>query len=366
VFTALGQTLGVEEEYHLVAPTTWELLNRPALSVRVATGEVGARLRPEMLTSQIEAATPVCSDLRGLRSAVVAMRVEAAAAAATVDATIFAASTHPFASLADIDLMDSPRYDVLIERFGPVVRQLNLCGCHVHVSVPDVELAVAIMTHARPYLPILAALTASSPYHEGVDTGYDSYRLSQLSLWPQGGAPPYLGSAAEYAATVEHLIALGLISDATMLLWELRPSARYPTLEFRIGDVCTDVDDVVLYAGLVRALVRTLGERVANGRPPANPSDAALRAARWRASRYGLRDNLWSVSRSAMVPAHSAVLELWNEVEAEAEDEQLLGRLLEELLRRGTSATRQRQALGDAADLRDVVRWGVEVTAKGD
>jgi carboxylate-amine ligase len=276
-----------------------------------------------------------------------------------------ASSTHPSALLPETRLMDQPRYTALVERFGSVVTQLNLCGCHVHVSVPDLESAVPIMNHARPYLPLLAALTGSSPFHEGTDTGYASFRLSQLALWPQGGLPPYLSGAEDYRNTVAQLIDTGIVSDPTMLLWELRPSARYPTLEFRIGDVCTRIEDVVLYAGLIRSLVRVLAARVATGRPAWAVPDALLRAAPWRAARYGVEGTLWSARRRCHVPATPALAELWQELEPDlirhGERDALRARLAD-LCARGTSASRQRRIRTRTGSLDQVIQDMVALT----
>ncbi|HZY75156.1 MAG TPA: glutamate-cysteine ligase family protein, partial [Jatrophihabitantaceae bacterium] len=184
-----GKTFGVEEEFHLVDPETLGLVTSPELTRQAAEQRLGPNLRAEMLTSQLETATPVCTGLDELRAALVAGRREAAAAAERVGAAILAAGTHPSAPLSRIDVAENPRYDRLVERFGTIVRQFNLCGCHVHVGVPDLSTAVAIMSHARPYLPLLAALTAGSPVHTGADTGYESFRLAWIALWPQGGIP---------------------------------------------------------------------------------------------------------------------------------------------------------------------------------
>lgn len=355
----IGPAFGVEEEYHLVEPDTFALANRPALAASAHERRAGAHLRPEMLTSQLEAATGVCTDLDELRNALISARCEAASAAAGADALILAASSHPTAPLGDIDVMAIPRYERLIERFGTLVRQFNLCGCHVHVSVPDLETAVLIMTHARPYLPVLSALTGSSPFHEGHDTDYDSFRLAWLALWPQGGLPPALGSATEYTGMVEQLSRVGVIEDASTLLWELRPSARFPTLEFRVGDVCTDIADTVLYAGLARSLVRTLGRRAERGDPPSRVADAVLWAARWRAARYGITGQLWSPTRSTLVPASVAVDDLIAELRDDLDEHGEfchLDALWARLRSRGTSAARQRRMLAATGSMRAVVR----------
>jgi carboxylate-amine ligase len=285
------------------------------------------------------------------------MRRSAATAAAEAGAAILATSTHPFAALSEIRLMARPRYQALVERFGAIVSQFNLCGLHVHVSVPDLDSAVAILNLARPYLPVLSALTGSSPFHQGQDTGYDSFRLPWLGLWAQGGPPPQLASGADYLATIEESVTIGLVEDASSMLWDLRPSLRYPTLEFRAADLCTDLDDAVLYAGLVRSLVRVLAARADSGAPSPTQSDPALRAARWRAARYGLSDRLWSPARSELVPAAAALEELLLELrdDLEAHDEyRQVGELLDRVLRRGTSAARQRRRFDETGSLVDV------------
>lgn len=355
----IGRTFGVEEEYHLVEPGTFALANRPALAASAHEQQAGEHLHHEMLTSQLEAATGVCTGLDELRGALVGARCEAASAADAADALILAASSHPTAPLCDIDVLAIPRYDRLIERFGALVRQFNLCGCHVHISVPDLDTAVAVMTRARPYLPVLSALTGSSPFHEGHDTGYDSFRLAWLALWPQGGFPPALGSATEYTDMVDQLCRVGVIEDATMLLWEVRPSVPFPTLEFRVGDMCTDIDDTVLYAGLARSLVRTLGARAARGDAPSRVADPVLWAARWRAARYGITGQLWSPARSALVPAGVAVDDLFAELRDDLDEHGEfchLDALWARLRSRGTSAARQRRMLAATGSMRAVLR----------
>lgn len=360
-----GATLGVEEEFHLLDPQTLELVNRPALAARASERAAGAHLQAEMLTSQLEAATDPCTELDELRAAVISCRHEAIAAATGTGASILATSTHPFATLDQIEVMERPRYGRLVGRFGAIVRQFNLCGLHVHVSVPDLDAAVAIMNHVRPYLPALLALTGSSPFHEGQDTGYESFRTAWLALWPQGGTPPFLHSAAHYLQVVEQVSEAGLIDDASTLLWELRPSMRYPTLEFRVADMCPDVDDVILFAALCRSLVRTMAARVEQGVLAPEPADAVLRAARWRAARYGFGEQLWSPERSALVPGAAVLAELFATVSADLRahgQHELVETLLDQLRERGTSAARQRRVFAGTGSLRQVTADALALT----
>jgi carboxylate-amine ligase len=234
--------------------------------------------------------------------------------------------------------------------------------------VPDLDTAIGVLTRARPYLPLLLALTASSPFHAGRDTGYESFRVAWLSLWPQGGPPPHLRDKQHYLDTVQELIDLGLIEDATNLLWEARPSVKYPTVEFRIADVCTDLDHAVLYAGLVRSLVRTLGAQATAGTPVREISDAALRAARWRAARYGLTGSVWSPALRTLVPARVAVDELLAELRPDLEghgEAGLVRDMVGKLLDTGTSATRQREIFAATGDLVEVARWAADLTDRG-
>jgi carboxylate-amine ligase len=319
-----------------------------------------------MLTSQLEAATDICTDLHELRSALVDARREAATVAADAGSVLLGTSTHPLAPRSDIEVLNHPRYARLVERFGTIVHEFNLCGCHVHVSVPDLSTAVAVMSHARPYLPVLAAVTASSPFHEGVDTGYESFRTAWLGLWPHGGPPPRLRSADEYQATIDQLTRLGIIDDPTALLWEVRPSARFPTVEFRVGDMCPDVDDVVLHAALVRSLVRSLGARVASGELAPDVPDSVLRAARWRAARYGLAGQVWSPARQALVPGQAAVNDVLAELRHDLEEHEefcLVEQLWSRLQSRGTSAARQRRMFAATGSMTAVARSALQVTA---
>jgi YbdK family carboxylate-amine ligase len=362
----IGATFGVEEEYHLIDAETLELARRPELADRADGRTAGPHLKAEMLTSQLEAVTDVCSDLHELRAMLVTVRREASDAAAGVGTRLLATSTHPFARLSEVELVQRPRYRALVDRFGSVVDALNLTGCHVHVAVPDLDTAVAIMTRARTYLPLLAAMTASSPFHEGSDTGYASFRLAALQLWPQGGFPPPLRSAAEYLSVADELADLGFVSERSEILWEIRPSARFPTLEYRIADVCTDVDDAVLLAALARSITRTIGARLKRDEPWPQPSDALLRAARWRAARYGMSDRLWSAARGGLAPAEAVLKDLLNELGPDLDEHGELG-LVEELLtgfrERGTSAARQRATFAATGDLHEVTHEAAALTA---
>ena len=364
----VGSTLGLEEEYHVLDAETFALHDDDALVAAAAEGRFGSRVHAEIATTQLEIATAVCGSLDELREELAASRREAAAAAATAGGVIMAASTHPFASWRDQRLTCRPRYLAMLERWGVLALQQVICGCHVHVSVPDLDSAVAIMDHARPYLSVLLAMTGSSPFHEGIDTGYDSYRTEWFARWPVAGPAEPLGDTATYLSLVQRLKAAGVIDDASHLYWDVRPSLRYPTLEFRVADMCTDIDDAVLLAALIRALCRVLARRVQVGEPPLAVRSEVLRGARWRAARYGLRDRLLDVHAGRLVSAAVAVRGLLGELRDDLEDRgewDEVEALALRLLARGTSAQHQRTWLHDGLSQEQIAQRLARATLAG-
>lgn len=352
-----GATFGVEEEFHLVDPVSYRLTRSPALAAAVLRQEAGPHLHAEITTTQLEAVTGVCTSLEGLRAELVATRAEAAGAAARAGVRILASSTHPFDSWQQQDITPAPRYEAMVDRWAGLALQQDICGCHVHVGVPDLDTAVAVMDRARPYLPVLLAMTGSSPFHDGVDTGHHSYRTMWWSRWPMTGPPEYFGGAEEFREVVAGLVTSGVVADGSNLYWDLRPSSHLPTLEFRLADVCTEVDDVVLHAALARSLVRTLAARAETDEPCPHVRPELLRAARWRAARHGLDGQLFDVGQVELVPARTAVARLLTELREDLRDHgewSTVVELVERLFERGTSASRQRRTWLRTGDWRQV------------
>jgi carboxylate-amine ligase len=349
--------MGVEEEFHLVDPESFALTASSGLSCAAMHGEAGGRVTAEITTTQLEAVTGVCTSLAQLRAELGAARAEAAAAAAREGLVVLAASTHPFASWRELQLTPSPRYEAMAERWAALATRQDIAGCHVHVGVPDLATAVAVMDRARPYLAVLLAMTGSSPFHEGVDTGHDSYRTLWWSRWPVAGTPEHLGGAERFAEVVTGLVASGVIGDVSNLYWDVRPSGHLPTVEFRLADVCTALDDAVLHAALVRSLVRVLAGRAERGEPCPQLRPELLRAARWRAARHGLAGELFDPALGTLVDARMAVRRLLTELEGDLRghgewDE--VTELVQQLLARGTSAARQRSTWLRTGDPRAV------------
>jgi YbdK family carboxylate-amine ligase len=355
--TVAGATFGIEEEFHLVDPVTFELTPSPDLSAAAVRHEFGPRIHAEIVTTQLETASGICTTLTELRAELVATRAEVSAAAALAGVAVLPASTHPFGGWQQQVITPAPRYEAMVERWAGLASQQDICGCHVHVGVPDLETAVAVMDRARPYLPVLLAMTGSSPFHDGVDTGYESYRTLWWARWPTTGSPEYLGSPERFAEVVAALVASGVVADGSHLYWDVRPSYHLPTLEFRLADVCTDLDDAILHAALVRSLVRVLASRATCGVPCPQPRPELLRAARWRAALHGISGQLFDPVRSTLVDARLAVRRLLAELEEDLRDHDEwheVGELVQRLFARGTSASRQRRTWLRTADRREV------------
>lgn len=357
-----GSTLGVEEEFHLVDPDTGRLAASSLVADAAVRGEAGEHVQPEISTTQLETATGVCRTLAEVRAALVQTRREAVAAAQTDGLTVLAASTHPTAVPTDLVLTHAPRYRAMVQRWAGLATGQDICGTHVHVGVDSLDVAVRVMDRARPHLSLLLAMTGSSPFHSGADTGYDSWRTVWWSRWPVSGPPEELGDADGYRAVVAGLVASGMVPDGSQLYWDLRPSTHVPTVEFRMGDVCTDPDDAVLHAALCRSLVSTLAGRLDTPAPPVRPE--VLRAARWRAARHGLGGQLLDPVGGTLVLASDALrallAELAEDLTSRGEFDEVSG-LVDQLLGRGTSAVRQRRVLAATGDPGAVVRDLLEV-----
>ena len=366
--TSAGATVGVEEEFHLVDPDTLALTPSARVAAAALAGEAGEHVHTEIVSTQLETSTGVCTTLAELRAQLTATRAEAAAAAAHDGLALLAASTHPFSTWREQRLTAAPRYRDMVQRWAALADRQDICGCHVHVGVPDVGTAVAVTDRARPYLPVLLAMTGSSPFHDGADTGYESWRTVWWSHWPNAGPPEPLGSAERFREVLDGLVRSGVVVDGRHLYWDVRPSVRWPTVEFRLADVCTDLDAAVLHAALVRSLVRVLTGRAERGEPAPEVRPELLRAARWRAARDGLGGELFDPVRGETTGARHAVealvTELTDDLRAHGEEDDvasLLGRLWE----RGTSAARQRATWARTGDRRavaaEVVRDGAAV-----
>ncbi len=362
-------TLGVEEEYLVVDRASGALVPRADCLTPHARQQMGQAVTLELNLCQIEVATPVCRTLDEVRRHLSTLRFQLSKAAEETGYGVAAAGTHPFSLWQDqqVDLRNE-RYRRMVDNYQIVARQQVICGCHVHVGIADPDLAVATMTRARPWLPVLLALSANSPFWQGLDTGYASYRLQVWQRWPTCGMPPLMTSRAEFDALVDELESINAIEDATFLYWYARPSSRFPTLEFRAGDVCLSIDEAVAMAGLVRALAWTSAAEVHAGLPMQTAPREVLDAAMWRASRHGLDDSLVSHLGTEIRPAAVVVAEFLDHVRDGLEvhgDLDEVTDLVTGILARGNGATRQRAAFARRGSEIDVVTRILEETSPG-
>lgn len=259
-------------------------------------------------------------------------------------------------------------YQGLMRDYQQLTRELIICGCHVHVGISDPDMAIRVMNRARVWLAPMLALTANSPFWLGTDTGYASYRTEIWGRWPISGPPLIFESQADYEALVEALIATGSVEEATKIYWDVRLSERFPTVEFRVTDVCMTMDEAVMVAGLTRALARTCYEQASKGEPFPAARHEIIRAAHWRAARYGLDTELIDVGEQRAVPARLLVEKFLAFVRPSLEeygDWDEVSSIVRETMQRGIGATRQREAYKRAGRLEDVVDLIVAETAKG-
>ncbi len=368
-------TIGIEEEYLLVHRDSRELAADPpeALFKRCAKA-LPKMVAHEYLRAQIEVGTPVCDNIAQARASLADLRQTVAEIANHYDLAIIAASSHPGAFWTDQQHTQLDRYDLLEEALQGVVRRLVTCGMHVHVGIPDNDQRIDLMNQCVYFLPQLLALSTSSPFWEGNDTGLKSYRLSVFDQLPRTGLPDHFSSWSDYQRHVDLLVNAGLIKDASMLWWDIRPSCRYPTLEMRITDVCTRLDDALCIAALYVATLRMLSNlRDANQRWR-EYSPMLLRENRWRAQRYGIDAGLIDFRLERKVD-YAELLELWLEGVHQAATE--LGCVAEteharRILQQGTSAHHQveiyNQARADGAAhdraLWRVIDWLIDTTQK--
>jgi carboxylate-amine ligase len=329
----------------------------------VATARLlGADLRAELTPVQVGSNSPVCTDLRVLREHLLAARATAAAAALRCGGQLVATGVPPGEHVRPSFTVGEDRYQRLGAEFGLLAEEYDVCGCHVHVAVPDRDSAVRVSNHVRSWLPTLLALTANSPIHRGVDTGYASWRAILCGRWPCSGAPPVFASAADYDARVDELVASGAILDRAMVYWDVRLSEHLPTVEVRVADVPATVDGSVLLAVLVRALVMTALDGPhdrASAHAPVLPVPAeTLRAAYWRAARDGITGLGLDPATGRLVPARQRVLDLVRHVEPALRrtgELRVVRQLLSKVIGDGNGAVLARAAFRRRGRLADVV-----------
>ncbi|MEU4807518.1 glutamate--cysteine ligase [Actinosynnema sp. NPDC023587] len=355
--TALS--VGVEEEFLLVDATTGELSPVAAEVLGGADGVLD--LQSEMTRYQVESATAVCRSMDEVRDQLVLSRRALGDLAKGHGARIVATGTPVLGGIRPPPLTDRQRYRDISQRYGSLVDALTICGCHVHVGIPDEETGVQISNHLRQWLPVLLSISANSPFSEGRDTGYASWRYLSWSPWPSAGAPPWFASAEDYHLGTRTLRTSGAAMDTGMVYWDVRLSANHPTVELRVCDVAATVEEAVLVAALVRGIAAVGASGVA-----AFPvSELVLRTALWRSARDGVEGAGVEPRSGRLVAAADLVRALvdWVRPALRASgDEALVDDGVGRLLVDGGGAARQRRAFARRGELGDVVEMLVAQT----
>ena len=369
-------TIGIEEEYLLVDPVTRDLVADPPDNIMTeCERRLGARVAPEFMRAQIEVGTSVCRSIAQARDDLIGLRRCVGEVARAHGTEVIAASTHPFATWQPQKTTERQRYKQLEQDIGVPVRRLLICAMHVHVGIEDPDLRIDLMNQVRYFLPHLLVLTTSSPFWQGEMSNLKSYRLAVFDELPRTGIPETYMSFGEYQKHLNALIQVGVIEDGTKIWWDIRPSARFPTLEMRICDICTRIEDTVSVAALYVCLIRMLWRLKRMNAAWRRYKTFLINENRWRAMRYGFESGLIDFGRGELVPYADLLEEVIELVQPDAE---ALGCLDEvaharRILERGTSADNQiavyRRALAQGAGPEDasraVVDWLVQETAAG-
>ena len=337
-------TMGVEEEYLVVDKDSRELVQDPSQAVfEECREQLGAQVSPEFLRSQIEVETGICTSIAELRADLVRLRKTVAQVTAEHGLAPMAASTHPFSQWQSQKHTDKERYNVLARDMQAVARRLVICGMHVHVGIGNDELRIDLMNQITYFLPHLLALSTSSPFWLGEKTGLMSYRISVWDELPRTGLPEHFESYGEYKRHVDIMTHAGLIEDATKIWWDVRPSGRYPTLELRISDICTRLDDVVTIAALYVCLLRMLYRLRRDNQRWRIYSRFLINENRWRAHRYGIDDGLVDFGKGQVTPFPELLEELIELIAEDIEFFQCADEIenARAILKRGTSSHRQ-------------------------
>jgi glutamate---cysteine ligase / carboxylate-amine ligase len=357
-------TIGVEEEFQIVDPHTWELRSHVSELLAAGSRVLGEQMKREMHQSIVEVGTPICEDVPHLHHEMLKIRAELCAAADRAGLAVAASGTHPFSNWIDQVISPGERYEHIVEELQQLARSLLIFGLHVHVAVPDRTTAIDIMNAVRYFLPHLLALSTSSPFWMGRDTGLKSYRTTIFRGFPRTGVPDHFGSWGEYESYVNLLIDLHCIDDGKKIWWDIRPHPTFGTLEFRVCDVPTRVEETVAIAALVQAIVVKLYNLYRQNMGFRLYRRALIEENKWRAARWGLDGRLIDFGKKTEVPMRDLALELLAFVDDVVDD---LGsrnhvNYVRTILEDGTSADRQLKVYRDTGDLKAVVQHVVHET----
>jgi carboxylate-amine ligase len=358
-------TIGVEEEFQIIDPETLELRSHVVqlLSSAAARG-VGDLVKQEMHQSIVETGTKICENVSELRLEMHRTRSELVMAAESTGLHVAAAGTHPFSSWIDQVISPGERYQHIVEEMGQLARSLLIFGMHIHIAMPDKQTTVDMMNMVRYFLPHLLALSTSSPFWMGRNTGLKSFRTTVFRRFPRTGIPEIFESWSAYENFVSLLIKLNCIDNGKKIWWDVRPHPTYGTLEFRMFDTATKVEEAVAIAALTQAIIVKLHRLYTHNQSWRIYRRALLEENKWRAARYGIEGKLIDFGREAEVPVRELMMELLGLVDDVVDE---LGsrsavEYVHTILNEGTSAERQLRVYQQTGNLKDVVRHLVTET----
>lgn len=357
-------TLGIEEEFQIVDPQTGELRSHVSEILDEGRMLLGEQIKPEMIQSMIEVGTGVCRNIQEARADITRLRAVISALARKNNLAIVAASTHPFSHWQDQKSFDDKRYELIIGEMQMVARSLLIFGLHIHVGVAEPERAIQIMNAARYFLPHVLALSTSSPFWLGVNTGLRSYRSKVFEQFPRSGVPDHFDSHGSFQRYIELLVKTNCIENGKKIWWDVRPHPFFPTLEFRVCDIPTSVDDTIALAALFQAIVATLDRLIDRNLGFRLYRRMLIQENKWRAVRYGLDGKLIDFGKQREVPVRDLIYELLAFVDDVLDD---LGSRKEvehihTILTRGTSADQQLKVFQETGDLHAVVNMLIDRT----
>jgi glutamate---cysteine ligase / carboxylate-amine ligase len=357
-------TLGIEEEFQIVDPVTGELRSRVSEILEDGKTLLGEQVKPEMIQSMIEVGTGICKDIQAARADITNLRSTLAGLARKKGLEIVAAGTHPFSHWHDQKIFDNERYNLIVEENQIIARSLLTFGLHVHVGIADPDRAIQIMNAVRYMLPHMLALSTSSPFWVGKQTGLKSYRSEVFTRMPRTGIPDHFESGSSFQNYVSLLTETGCIDDGKKIYWDVRPHPFFPTLEFRICDIPTRVDDTIAIAALFQALVAKVNRLLDQNLTFRLHHKMLIEENKWRAVRYGLDGKMIDFGKGKEVPIRDLILELLAFVDEVVDD---LGSREEiehiyTILERGTSADEQLRVWRETGDFKAVVDHLIETT----
>jgi glutamate---cysteine ligase / carboxylate-amine ligase len=357
-------TLGIEEEFQIVDPHTRELRSHVSEILEEGKMLLGEQVKPEMIQSMIEVGTGICKDIKEARSDITNLRGIVSGLVRKKGLEIVAAGTHPFSHWQDQKIFENARYELIVEENQMIARSLLTFGLHVHVGVADPDRAIHIMNAVRYMLPHVLALSTSSPFWLGVHTGLKSYRSEVFTRMPRTGIPDHFESDSSFQRYVRLLVETGCIDDGKKIYWDVRPHPFFPTLEFRICDIPTRVDDTIAIAALFQALVVKVNQLLDQNLTFRLHHKMLIEENKWRAVRYGLDGKMIDFGKSREVPVRDLIRELLEFVDDVVDG---LGSREEisniyTILERGTSADEQLQVWRKTSDINAVVDRLIEAT----